>query len=107
MVLNMRRGRNLRWRVLIGALVSLNLAACTSSESSVPLTPTIHFVTDEESFCPPPPGWFTYRVQAGDTLREIAERANSSISELSAANCLNNPRIIPAGTVLYVPQRIG
>ncbi len=108
MVLNMRMGRNFRRSVLIGALVSLNLTACSSSASSVPIpTPTIEVIADESAFCPPPPGWFTYRVQPGDTLRSIAERANSSIGELSAANCLNNPRIISTGTLLYVPQRIG
>ncbi len=95
---------------LTAAMVCLNLVACASA----PTTPTAEALTpvpatlfiDEDDFCPAPTGWFEYIVRGGDTLTSIAVRANSTRSEIAAANCLNNPRQIGVGTRLYVPQRI-
>ncbi|MFN8527845.1 MAG: LysM domain-containing protein [Anaerolineae bacterium] len=101
-------------------------AACMSIEAtpiSHPLTPT-EYIPDltaapipasnplsdsapTDEFCPPPLGWFTYRVMPGDTLAELADQTGSSVSELATANCLNNPRAIPAGMILYLPRGIG
>ena len=83
------------------------ISACSPIPSHVPISTTPTATIEDELFCPPPPGWFTYAVRPGDTLRSVAERANSSIGELATANCLNNPRAIGVGMVLYVPQRIG
>jgi len=51
-----------------------------------------------------PAGWTSYTVQGGDTLSSIAARSGSSMQELTAINCIANPRIIRAGTVLFVPR---
>lgn len=51
-----------------------------------------------------PAGWISYTVQRGDTLSSIAARSGSSVQELTAINCIVNPRIIRAGTVLFVPR---
>ncbi len=61
--------------------------------------------TDEASFCPPPPNWFVYVTEAGDTLRDLADRTGSSVGELALANCLQNPRAIAAGLVIYLPRQ--
>ncbi len=61
--------------------------------------------TDEASFCPPPPNWFVYVTEAGDTLRDLADRTGSSVGELALANCLQNPRAIYAGLVIYLPRQ--
>ncbi|MDX2162693.1 MAG: LysM domain-containing protein [bacterium] len=100
---------------LTAAVVSLKLAACAAPPLAPPGLPNpppppgisvpAHDIDD--TFCPPPPGWFTYIVRPGDTLHDLAEASNSSVSELAAANCLNNPRALAAGTRLYLPQRIG
>jgi len=63
-------------------------------------------LTADDDFCPPPPGWYEYRVRAGDTIQSLAERTNSTVQELSAANCLNNPRALTGGMLFWVPQRI-
>jgi LysM repeat protein len=57
--------------------------------------------------CLPNTAWqFTYVVQAGDTLGNIATRGNTSVSALMQGNCLANPDSLFAGQVLRVPQPI-
>jgi LysM repeat protein len=56
--------------------------------------------------CTPRRDWYSYTVQRGDTLFSIAQRANSTVAILSAANCLANPENISAGQVLAVPNEI-
>lgn len=54
--------------------------------------------------CSPRSDWPTYVVVAGDTLANIAQRSNSSVSALAQANCMNNPNAISVGQVLRVPR---
>jgi hypothetical protein len=54
--------------------------------------------------CPQPPGWVTYTVEPGDSMGLLAQQTDSSISELTQANCLDNPDQIYVGQVLYVPR---
>lgn len=44
-----------------------------------------------------------YVVQPGDTLSLIAERFNVSVSELMAANNINDPNVLSAGQELVIP----
>ncbi len=54
--------------------------------------------------CQPRADWqLTYEVQTNDALAKIAERYNTSISELAQANCLDDPDVIRAGQRLRVP----
>lgn len=54
--------------------------------------------------CPLPPGWTTYTVETGDSMGLLAEQTDSTIQELTQANCLDNADQIYVGQVLYVPR---
>ena len=58
------------------------------------------------SNCTPRRDWLTYTVQRGDTLFNIAQRANSTVSELSTANCISDPSSLRTGQTLYVPREV-
>ncbi len=47
-----------------------------------------------------------YVVRAGDTLSDIAFRANTTVQNLVTMNCLASPDQIFSGQTLYVPQLI-
>lgn len=57
--------------------------------------------------CAAPADWPVYVVQRGDTLARIALRYGTSLSTLTAANCLFNPNLIYAGQPLHVPPTPG
>lgn len=48
--------------------------------------------------------WPVYTVVAGDTLAVIAQRVNSTVNDLTAANCLANANTIQVGQQLRVPR---
>lgn len=54
--------------------------------------------------CGAPSNWVTYIVQPGDTLFNIAQRVNSTVSQLKYANCLTSD-YIRSGQKLYVPYQ--
>jgi LysM repeat protein len=57
--------------------------------------------------CVPNTTWaFTYAVVRGDTLSNIARRANVTLNQLAQANCLQNVNIINVGQVLRVPNNL-
>jgi LysM repeat protein len=56
--------------------------------------------------CVPRTDWPTYTVQGGETLFRIAQRANTTVAVLVAANCISNPETIRAGQVLSVPNAL-
>jgi LysM repeat protein len=64
-----------------------------------PASPTHPPVT-----CGPPSNWVVYYVQPGDTLFSIAQRVNSTVSQLKYANCLNSDNI-RTGQKLFVPYQ--
>ena len=83
-------------------------AACSATPTPTPTalsSPTPLSQAEDDSFCPPPPNWYRYVTQSGDSLRSLAERTSSTISALEAANCLNNPRALASGQVIYLPRR--
>lgn len=55
--------------------------------------------------CQPRTDWQLYIVVSGDTLFNIASRANTTTQALIEANCLTNPDVIEAGQQLRVPQK--
>lgn len=55
--------------------------------------------------CLRPSGWFTYTVQDGDTLQNLAERAEADPVDVARANCLGERPFVP-GQQIYVPREI-
>ncbi|MEQ8671943.1 MAG: LysM domain-containing protein [Aggregatilineales bacterium] len=49
--------------------------------------------------------WQLYTIASGDTLSSIARRVNSTVSQLAAANCINDPSRISVGQSLRVPSQ--
>lgn len=50
-----------------------------------------------------PPNWVQYTIEPGDSLGLLAEQTNSSISEIVAGNCMENPDQIEIDQVIYLP----
>ncbi len=46
-----------------------------------------------------------YTIQKGDTLSTIAQKLNSTIDYIKNANRLDNPNLLKAGQVIFVPQK--
>ncbi len=55
--------------------------------------------------CAPRADWSIYVVVPGDTLAAIAQRSDSTVASLVAANCLTNANTIFAGQQLRVPRQ--
>ncbi|GAB6099043.1 hypothetical protein JCM16358_09220 [Halanaerocella petrolearia] len=51
-----------------------------------------------------PLGTFTYTVQAGDTLYGIADRFNTTVSNILAFNDISDPDMIYPGQELTIPE---
>ena len=107
LVIRMGNLTQMAQRVFV-TLVLLLLAACGTSSTATPTASPIPLPslvpTDVEAFCPLPRNWVTYLTQPGDSLRSLAERTSSTITQLATANCLNNPRALPSGQVFYLPR---
>ena len=58
--------------------------------------------TSAPTICALPSNWSVYVVQPGDTLFKIAQRVNSTVSELQSANCLSS-EYIHVGQKLLLP----
>jgi LysM repeat protein len=77
---------------------SLTPAAALATETALPsptFTPSVN--------CPPPEGWDAVMIMPEDTLQTLADAYNTSVEELSKANCLVVDTLLP-GTVLRVPK---
>jgi serine/threonine protein kinase/LysM repeat protein len=66
------------------------------SETAGP-TETVDCVMD------PPPGWILYTIRQGDSLSNLAERANIPVETLLRVNCLPND-LLSVGQQVWVPQ---
>lgn len=86
---------------IIGEQTSLN----TTTTTVITKTTTTNSTTSTNPSCTPRSDWFTYAVQSGDTLGQIATRVGSSVSELTQANCLSNANVLYTGQQLYVPKQ--
>ncbi|HEX2907735.1 MAG TPA: LysM peptidoglycan-binding domain-containing protein [Phototrophicaceae bacterium] len=55
--------------------------------------------------CPATPSdWLAYTVEVGDSLSLLAEQTGSTIGDLIAGNCLENPDAIYVDFVIYLPR---
>jgi len=72
---------------------------------TLPASPTVAVdATRTPASCDLPRGWTTYRVRLGDTLFAIALATNSTVSELRAANCIDDVDNITSEESIYVPR---
>ncbi len=54
--------------------------------------------------CPTtPPTWVQYTIEPGDSLGLLAEQTSSTIADLVAGNCMDNPDQIEVDQVIYLP----
>jgi len=74
----------------------------TVTNGATPETPNGLILSAETPFPTPTP--FTYAVQSGDTLSQIAEKYHVSLDELLLANPKVSPNSMPIGTVLLIPS---
>ncbi len=54
------------------------------------------------STCPMPPGWETYTVRIGDNLIDLAAARQTTVEQLTGANCLDVTGLRP-NSILYLP----
>ena len=79
-------------------------AESTESVEDIEILPSGTIHATSSLICEPRTDWGkTYIVEAGDVLELIAERFNTSILEISRANCLANPGRLSIGQVLRIP----
>lgn len=110
--------RHWKWLPLATlVLVSCNLARAlpTPTPPSLPPPTSLPPIDDSQPAltqevvnpdCPAtPPGWIPYTVESGDSMGLLAEQTSSTIEELVAGNCLDNPDQIFVGQVLYLPRQ--
>jgi LysM repeat protein len=74
------------------------------SDGVLPAGTSAPVTTSETGTCVPRGDWPLYVVVAGDNLSDIAARAGSTVDELVAANCLDDPDTLAVGQELRVPR---
>ena len=95
------------WQISLPVQVTANMPGTVYAFSSAPVGGRI--VADDwvrvvfAGNCSERSDWPVYTVQAGDTLFDIAQATGSTVTELTAANCLATPNQIEPGQSLYVP----
>lgn len=57
-----------------------------------------------ENGCQIPGGWQAYTLAQGDTLFGLSIELETTIDEIAAGNCLDDPNNLTAGEVIYLPQ---
>lgn len=85
-------------------------ASIAVTRTANPPTTTVTFAqsanVNQGGGCSPRADWSIYVVAAGDTLGSIAQRAGTTTSALSTANCLTDANLITVGQLLRVPVSI-
>ncbi|MCU0480570.1 MAG: LysM peptidoglycan-binding domain-containing protein [Anaerolineae bacterium] len=99
-----------RW-LMYGFCLIICCGACTL-ESDAPQVddsstiPTWEVRGATLTACSPRTDWQPYEVARNDNLTGIANRFNTTVAELTQANCLANPNRLVRGQVLYVPPQL-
>jgi LysM repeat protein len=78
--------------------------ATTSDSTTMPTASASDETPPPGILCVPQRDWEQYTIQRGDNLTNIANRTRSTVDELIAANCLDNPNRIRVGDTIYVPN---
>jgi len=48
-------------------------------------------------------GWFPHVVEAGDTLTALVGIRNLSVTQVAVLNCIQDPSVLPVGSVIWLP----
>lgn len=75
-----------------------------SATPEIEIIPTETEILAASTTCGAPDGWPVYIVQPGNTLFSIAQAVNSTVEDLSMANCLPNIDALAIGDELFVPR---
>ena len=75
----------------------------TAAQNPQPTARTVSNVPTSQP-CTPRTDWPQYTVQSGDTTSSIAQRVNSTVATIAAANCLSDPALIRVGQALRMPS---
>ncbi|MCC6612971.1 MAG: LysM peptidoglycan-binding domain-containing protein [Anaerolineae bacterium] len=84
----------------------VDIATPTTAPVNTPTSIPPTTIVIPPTSCVPRTDLPTYTVALGDTLANIARRANTTTSVLTGINCLANPNVISVGQVLRVPTVI-
>jgi LysM repeat protein len=101
-------------------VLSIGLSACTPPDPPQRTLPTLPAVLDitpaptldidatatayASVIRPSPTPAALYTVQSGDTLSSLAERFNTTIEALTAANGITDPNALQPGQTLLIPS---
>ncbi len=85
--------------VQIASATSTNTPTVTSSPTATKPP------TSEPQPCTPRTSWIAYRVQRGESLSLLAQRAGTTTAEVVVGNCLDNPSLLEVGQVIYLPRQ--
>lgn len=94
------------WSVRLNFFVTTNTAATLSATYANPDgdDPQASVVVNLLPNCTVNTTWEIYIVERGDTLSGIAQRTETTVTQLAAANCLNNVNLIEVGQQVRVPR---
>ncbi|GIL11878.1 MAG: hypothetical protein BroJett038_05980 [Chloroflexota bacterium] len=100
-------GAEIKGSLVPGALVEVKLGIAGDQFVAFKVE---HKTSSDDEFLPgecviaAPQGWTSYTIRAGDTLSSVAARSGADLDDLVSFNCITNPRMIVAGTVIFVPR---
>ncbi len=99
-----------RWVILAFCLIICGACTLESDapqvEDSSSTIPTWEVRGATLTACAPRTDWQEYVVARNDNLTGIASRFNTTVAELTQANCLANPNRLVRGQTLYVPPQL-
>lgn len=95
----------------IPTVIPVDRPATDASASPVPTLQPVPTrqpqATSPPPSCTPRNDWPIYTIQAGDTLYSIAQRTDTTVDAIVAANCLGDANVIRTNQELRVPQLPG
>jgi LysM domain len=68
-----------------------------------PLPPKPEDRRPEVCSAPYQEGWLPIVVKAGDTLTSLMGTTNLSVTQAAALNCIDDPSVLPVGSVIWLP----
>ncbi|NWG18121.1 MAG: LysM peptidoglycan-binding domain-containing protein, partial [Chloroflexi bacterium] len=101
-------GAEIKGSLVPGALVEVKLGL--AGDQYVAFKIEHKSSDDDDDFLPDecvataPQGWTSYTIRAGDTLSSVAARSGADLDDLLIVNCIADPRLIFADTVIFVPR---